>query len=251
MKTKKLSSDRYNFIDVIRAAAIISMIAYHLCYDIFIVFGVDPVFYRKPLVVLWENSISFTFIIVSGMSLHFSRHPYKRGIIVNLCGFAVTVVSVLLIPSEQIWFGVLNLIGCGMMITYALRDLFDKVPPAAGMAVSMTLFALTYGVPLRYIGFFSIPFTGLPESLYGFKYTAFLGFPSSGFFSADYFPLIPWLFLYFFGWFLWRLIEESGKDGLFRRDVPALSFVGRHSLLIYLIHQPVLYGVCAAVFGHF
>ena len=66
MKTKTISSARYNLIDVIRAVAIISMIAYHLCYDIFVVFEVDPSFDKYTLTLLWERSICFTFIIISG-----------------------------------------------------------------------------------------------------------------------------------------------------------------------------------------
>ncbi len=251
MKTKTLSSDRYNFIDVIRAAAIISMVVYHLCYDIFVVYELDAGFYRYPLVVIWERSICFTFIIVSGISLHFSRRAYRRGIIINLCGFAVTIISVCFIPSQQIWFGVLNLIGCAMMITHALRDLLDRPLPAVGMAASIALFALTYGIPDGYIGLFSLRLFDLPALLYGCKYLAFLGFPSKDFYSADYFPLLPWLFLYLFGYFLWRYVRARGWDGLFRRDLPALSFIGRHSLVIYMVHQPLLYLLCAAVFGHF
>ena len=251
MKTKTLSSDRYNFIDVIRAAAIISMVAYHLCYDIFVVRGIYPDFWKELPVLLWERSVCLTFIIVSGISLRFSRHPYKRGIIVNLCGFAVTAITVIFMPSEQIWFGVLNLIGCAMILTYALRNLLDRVPPLIGMALSIAAYALTECVPVRYIGFFQIKMFPLPDALYGCPWLAFLGFPSEGFCSSDYFPLLPWLFAYFFGWYLWRLIKERGWDGRFRRDIPAMSFIGRHSLLIYLVHQPLLYLLCAAIFGHF
>lgn len=244
-------SDRYNLIDVIRALAILSMIVYHLCYDIFVAYEIDAVWYTYPAVILWERSISFSFVIVSGIALNFSRHPYKRGVILNLLGFLITIVSVLIMPSQQIWFGVLNLLGCAMMITHALRSLFDRIPPLAGMASSVLLFAVTFNIPKGSVGFFSLPAFALPDGLYSCKYLAFLGFPSRDFFSADYFPLIPWLFLFIFGYFLWRFIKERGRDGVFRYDVPALSFIGRHSLIIYLIHQPLLYAVCALVFGHF
>lgn len=251
MKPKTISTDRYNLIDAIRAAAIISMIAYHLCYDIFVVYGVDPSFYRYPLVILWERSICCTFIIISGISLNFSHHGYRRGIIVNLCGLIVTAVTLIFMPSEQIWFGVLNLIGCAMLLTYALRKPLSRLNAAAGMTVSLALFAFTYGVPSQWLGFFSIRLIPLPDGLYFSKYLAFLGFPSKDFFSADYFPLIPWVFLFVFGYFLWRCIKERNWDGVFRYNIPALSLIGRHSLLIYMTHQVVLYALCAAVFGHF
>ncbi len=251
MKPVIPTENRYHLIDVLRGAAIVSMIVYHFCYDYFVVCGVDPEFDRQTPIILWEQSICFLFIIVSGISLNFSRHPYRRGIIINLCGFAITAATVVFIPSQQIWFGVLNLIGCAMLIAAALRKLFDRIHPAAGMLLSMTAFALTYGVPMRYLGFFSIPFATLPNAMFSCKYLAFLGLPSDDFFSADFFPLIPWLFLFFFGVFLWRYIALRGRDGVFRFDVPALSFFGRHSLIIYLIHQPILYVFCALICGRF
>lgn len=251
MKPTDSASNRYNLIDVIRALAIISMVAYHLCYDIFVVFGVDTGFDQQPLVILWERTICFSFIIVSGVALNFSRHPYRRGIIVNLCGIAVTVTTLLFQPSQQVWFGILNLIGCGMLITAALRKLFDRLHPAVGMTLSMAAFALTYGLPSRYIGFFSIPFTDLPPALYFSKYLAPLGLMSDDFFSADYFPLIPWLFLFIFGYFLWRYITLRGYVKLFYFNIPALSFIGRHSLIIYMAHQPIIYAICALIFGRF
>ena len=64
------------------------------------------------------------------------------------------------------------------------------------------------------------------------------------FHSSDYFPLIPWMFLYLCGYFLWRAVGhrrrvmEKLKPGF-----APLAFLGRHSLLIYLLHQPVLMGV--------
>ena len=248
---QKTSSERYNFIDVIRGAAIISMVIYHLCYDIFQVYGVDTTFYRRPMVMQWEHTICMTFIIVSAISLHFSHHPWRRGIMINLCGFAVTIVTVLVMPSEQIWFGVLNLIGCAMLITHALRGLLDRLPPIVGMTGFGLLYLLTYGVPKGFLGIGSIQLIELPKFLYGCKYLAFLGFPSKDFHSSDFFPLLPWLFLYFFGYLLWRLICERGRDGRFRRDIRPLSFIGRHSLWIYLAHQPILYLICAAIFGRF
>lgn len=248
MKTKNLS-DRYNMIDVIRALSIISMVIYHLCYDIFIVYEIDPAFDQYPLVVLWERSICFSFIIVSGISLNFSRHPYRRGLIVNLCGLVITAITLIFLPSQQIWFGILNLIGCAMLITGALRKLFDHLHPAVGMTLSMLLFALTYNVPFGTLGFFSIPFAELPPALYSCPCLAFLSFPAEGFYSADYFPLIPWLFLFIFGYFLWRYIALRGRDGFFRFNIPVLSFIGRHSLIIYMAHQLVLYGICLLIFG--
>ena len=240
---------RYSLIDAVRAAAVINMIAYHLLYNIFTVFGVWPGFYLSTPAIIWERFICFTFIIVSGMSVNFSRHGYRRGIILNLCGAAVTVATVLLIPEQAVRFGVLNFIGCAMMITFALRNELSRIRPEVGMAVFFVLFMLCYGIPEGYIGIFSCPLINLPQELYQFRWLSFLGFPSRDFFSADYFPILQFIFLYLFGFELWRFIEQRGIDRFLHKKIPVLDFIGRHSLIIYLVHQPVLYGICRLIMG--
>lgn len=240
---------RYSLIDALRAVAIINMIAYHLCYNIFTVFEVWPEFYLSPPIIVWESFICFSFIIISGISVNFSRHGYKHGIIVNLCGLAVTVATVLFLPSQAIWFGVLNLLGCAMLITFALKKELSRINPYISAAIFLILFILCYGIPNGYIGLLSHPLIRLPDALYQFKWLAFLGFPSKDFFSADYFPLIPWIFLYLFGFELWRIIERRDHARFFRFKIPVLDFIGRHSLIIYMAHQPILYGICLLIFN--
>jgi uncharacterized membrane protein len=75
------------------------------------------------------------------------------------------------------------------------------------------------------------------------------GFLYPGFSSADYFPLLPWLFLFLFGaWLGGRVTGGGGPDWLRVKVPPALTWPGRHSLLLYLVHQPILYGICYFVF---
>ncbi len=246
---EKQPSSRFCLIDAIRAIAIINMVAYHLCYDIFCNFGVWPNFYRAVPFIIWERFICCTFIIVSGISVNFSHHGYRRGILINLCGFLITIITVLFMPDQAIWFGVLNLHGCAMLITFALRRELSRIKPLIGALIFFVLFMLLYGVPNGFIGLFNLPLIHLPDALYQYRFLAFLGFPSWDFSSSDYFPLIPWTFLYLFGFELWRLIAEKGYDRCFRKKIPVLDFIGRHSLSIYLIHQPLLYGVCWLIFS--
>ena len=240
---------RYSLIDALRGFAVINMIAFHLCYNIFCVFGVDTGFNTNIYAVIWERFICCAFIILSGVSMNFSRRGYLRGIVVSLCGVAVTAVTVWLIPEQAIWFGVLSLLGCAMIISFALRGVLDRLHPLAGVMLFFLLFMLCYGVPKGYIGVFSFPLLRLPEALYRYTWAAFLGFPPEGFLSADYFPLLPWLFLFITGYHLWRVIADHGWDRLFLKKLPFLDFIGRHSLLIYMEHQPVLYGICLLIFS--
>lgn len=153
-------------------------------------------------------------------------------------------------PKQAVWFGVLNLIGCSMMITAALRRFFDRLNPFLGAGLSLLCFAVFYGVPERYIGFFNLKLFDLPDFFYQFKYVAFIGFPDSGFRSSDYFPIITWIFVYILGYFLWGIIKRFDKEEFFRRRVYVLDFLGRHSLIIYMLHQPVLMGICFLIFGY-
>ncbi len=247
MKKKDLSS-RYHLIDALRGLAIINMVLYHLCYDIFEVFEVSPGWYATIGAKIWERFICVTFILVSGISMNFSHHPYKRGLIVNLCGFLITAVTVIAMPSQAIWFGILNLIGCSMLITAALREPLTKIHPLIGTAVFTLLFSFFYGLPQRYLGFFSLKLIPLNDALYQFKYLSFLGLKSSDFCSSDYFPLFPWVFLFIAGFFLWKALERYPLSEKLKRRIPLLCPIGRHSLLIYLLHQPILYGVCYLIF---
>ena len=240
---------RFSLIDAIRGIAVVNMVLYHLCYDIFCAFGVWSAFPRAGPAVIWERLICCTFIVVSGISLHFTRHGWRRGLIVTLCGIVTTAVTVIFTPDQSIWFGVLSFLGCAMLFTYAIRKLLDRMKPLVGVIVFFLLFMLCYGIPSGYIGLFSFPLIHLPEALYQFKWLFFLGFPSKDFFSADYFPFLQWIFLYLFGYQLWRLIEQKSLEKYFYRKIPFFDFIGRHSLIIYMVHQLVLYGICWLIFS--
>ncbi len=76
--------------------------------------------------------------------------------------------------------------------------------------------------------------------------TAGLGFPATAFASSDYFALLPWLFLFWTGFYLYRLRPETPAVPDIR--LPGIGAIGRHSLIVYLLHQPVIYGLLALIF---
>ena len=184
------------------------------------------------------------------MSFNFSNHTVRNGIIVSLCGFVVTAVTAIVIPSQVVWFGILNLLGISMLICSALKDLFDAIPTVVGAILSFMLYAVTYGVPTGYIGFLVIPIIELPSFLYEYKYLSFLGFRSYDFVSSDYFSIIPWLFLFVFGIFLWRVIKKIKWEKYFYFKIPILNVIGRYSLIIYLLHQPVIMLIMTIIYGY-
>lgn len=235
---------RYSLIDAMRAVAVINMILYHLYYDILYFFTDWMTVNATTPLPVWERMICSAFILISGVSLNFSRRGYRRGIILGLCALALTLVTYLFTPDLIIWFGILHFLCVAILLTTALRPLLDKLDPLAGMILSFVLFMLCYGIPSGYIGIFSFPLVSLPEALYRYKWLSVVGFLSKDFYSADYFPVLQWIFLYHFGYHLWRFIKEKQLDRLFYRRIPVLDLIGRHSLLIYMAHQPILYGAC-------
>jgi len=230
---------RYAGLDTIRGVTLVSMIAYHTCWDLVYLWGVDWPWYRSFGAYLWQQSICWTFILLSGFCFHLGRHRIRRGLLVFGGGALVTAVTLVTMPEAPIVFGVLTFLGAAVLLTAPLDALFQRIPARAGLAGNFTLFLLLRGVNSRYLGFEGARLAALPRTLYSNLFTAFLGFPAADFVSSDYFALLPWLFLFWTGYFLYRLRRE--EDSALR--LPVVTALGRHSLPIYLLHQPVIYGV--------
>ena len=232
---------RYSLLDALRGMTVVSMVAYHFCYDWFIIGGANPQWWRMGAVRVWQQSICWTFILLAGVCFHLGRHRWRSGLIVSACGALVTLVTVLAEPSQAIWYGVLTLHGASILLACALEPLLRRIPTAPGGVLSFLLFALSYPVQRGVVGLPGLELLRLPGSWYESGWLTILGFPAPGFTSSDYFPLLPWFFLYLTGYFAGRALLSQPPRALYRR-VPGLDWVGRHSLLVYLLHQPVCLG---------
>ena len=241
---------RLHFLDTLRGFTLINMIAFHGLWNLVYLFGVKADWYVGMPGYLWQQWICWTFICLSGFCWSFSRNPLKRGLTVFGGGAVVTAVTCLVMPESRIVFGVLTCIGSCMLLMIPVAKLSKKLPAALGLAVSFGLFLLLRNIPSGSLGFESLALCRLPGALYRNLLTAYLGFPDPGFFSTDYFPLLPWFFLFAAGHFLHRLLEEKDlNQRLFAtKPVPLLNWLGRHSFVVYLLHQPVLYGLCLLFF---
>lgn len=242
-----IKKERFHLLDVIRGITIINMIIYHGLYDVVSICGAHIPFYSSRWGYVYQQMICWSFIIISGMCRALGSRNPKRGIIVSLCGIIITLVTMIFLPEERIIFGVLTMLGAAMLITLALDKWLRKIPDMAGLIISILLFVITRNVYIHSLGFERLVICKLPDFLYKDYFTAFLGFPFRGFYSGDYFPIIPWLFLFLAGFYLCLLIKDKEKiKKILSKDVPVFSFIGRHSLLIYMLHQVILYIV---VFG--
>ena len=241
---------RLHFLDALRGFTLINMIAFHGLWNLVYLFGIRADWYTGTPGYLWQQWICWTFITLSGFCWSFSRNHLKRGAMVFGGGLVVTAATFIAMPESRIVFGVLTCIGSCMLLMIPGEKLLKKVPAALGLAVSFALFLLLRNVSSGSLGFEGWVLCQLPDSLYRNLLTAYLGFPPRGFFSTDYFPLLPWFFLFVTGYFLFRVLDEQNLNGkLFARgQVPVLNWLGRHSLIVYLLHQPILYGLCLLFF---
>ena len=130
---------RYPFLDELRGAAILMMIAYHLLYDGVVFAGWDIPLFSPPLS-LWQDSIGALFILLSGCMCRLSRSNWRRGLRCLAAALAITAVTFFLVPTVADWFGVLHFLGCAMLLYPLFRPLLDRFPALPGAVCCFLLF---------------------------------------------------------------------------------------------------------------
>lgn len=224
-------------LDVLRGLFILGMIAVHITYDLVDLYRVvtldNPFLYR-----IGTTFGGVPFLLLSGVCVSFSNHPVRRGITVFLCGMLCTIATAgmyFLRFADRgivIYFGILHCLGVCMVLWPLLRKL--PVPAQAVLGVCILLFGYYVKGNIRVDYPWLVP----------------LGIPCWGFSSSDYFPLLPNLGFFLIGAVLGKWLYPTPRSLLPRVNADwvvfrFLGFCGRHSLLIYLVHQPVLAGLLA------
>ena len=253
LKQNSNSNYRYEVIDIIRGFAVINMVAFHLIWDLVYVYRVNFQWFKGSLGFIWQQIICITFILVSGFSVSFSRKLYKRGFIVFIGGALVSLVTFLLMPENLILFGILTFIGSSMLVFSVLKNPLSKINCYLGAVISVILFVLFRNVEYGYIGIRPVLEFELPDWLYSGYISAYFGFPNRSFVSSDYFPLIPWFFLFCVGFYLYKIAEKKALLKYLRIQnlnpvFKPLLFIGKNSFFIYLVHQPVVYILLLIIF---
>lgn len=248
-RMRKGSQIRYNSLDLIRGITLISMFAYHAVWDLVYMFGTDISWYHSSIGYIWQQSICWTFIFLSGFCWSLGKRWVKRGLIVFGAGLLITAVTMAIMPEQIVVFGVLTLIGTSMLITGVLNNGLEKISATLGFFASLLVFFFTRNINSGYLGFEKWSFVKLPEWLYRNTFTSFLGFQDRNFHSTDYFSILPWYFMFLAGYFLCRLFKEKNwLAKLEKGSLPIVNLLGKHSLIIFLVHQPVIYLVLSLVY---
>ncbi|MBO4637768.1 MAG: DUF1624 domain-containing protein [Clostridiales bacterium] len=241
-------------LDLLRGVAIIMMVFMHLSYDVRYEFGQDIFSYLESswFWVFVHPIITGLFVSLSGICCSMSRNNFKRGLKLLAVALAFTVVTSLITRFTDIYililFNVLHVLAVSIII-YALVDLIEKKTRISSNAVTLIL-ALTgiYIVLLNNnIHMYDYSSDKLPLLIFGITVD---GEPA----MADYMPLIPWAGVFLIGSSVGRILYSEKKtlfpdrSEVIRKFTRPLEFLGRHSLLIYLVHQVVGYGILWLIF---
>ena len=239
-------------VDALRGVAVVLMVIYHFTWDL-VYFGL---YQANLLVGPWQwfaRGIATIFIFVMGVSLTlsdtrewerrgqppaFTKYLLRGGKVFGL-GLLVTVATYFFIGRGFVIFGILHLLGLSIMLDYPFLRINRWVSLLAGLGV------IAAGMYVDTL-------------VVAYPWLIWLGVKQAGIYMVDYYPVLPWFGISLLGIFTGYSLYPQGARGFFLPNladllpVPGLRFLGRHSLLIYVIHQPILIGLLFALgFGSF
>ena len=241
---------RLHLIDSLRGLIILCMIVYHGIWNLVYLYDVKWEWFSGGFAYFLQQFGCWFFILLSGFCWSLGRNPLKRGLYAFVAGVVITAFTLIFMPENKILFGILTFLGSAILIMIPLDKLFRKVNSDISAAVSFILFILLKNCEDGYLGFEKFNIIKLPEFLYSGNISAYFGFPTKEFYSEDYFGLFPWLLLFITGYFIYHSLNKRDLvNKLFEKGkIPVLNFIGRHSLVFYILHQPVLYIIGEIIF---
>ena len=234
---------RIEIIDALRGFAVVLMVIHHLLYDFVYILDAPKWLFSNPVFNILHYFFAGIFIFLSGVSSRFSRSNIKRGLIVIAISAGISIVTFFM--EMPIWFGVLHLLGFSMLFFGLTRKLWDMIPKKAA-PVFFVILIIAGALTTNNLA---------PGSDYRFVQALLwvLGWSQPGFVSFDYFPLLPWLFVFLLGtWAGTYIAQGKLPEWFYDKEIPVFPAVGRKALIIYILHQQVLYGlvlVCAKYVG--
>lgn len=220
-------------VDVLRGAAILQMIAFHLCYDLNYFSWIQADTIEDPAWTGWRTAIVAQFLFLVGVSLALRAQAiagplgpnWRRWLQIAACAALVSAASRVLFGPRWIWFGVLHFVAVAQLL---LPPLARRAALAAALGAALVL----AGCLIRFPAFAS-------DAL------SWIGFSPAKPHTEDYVPLFPWSGVVLLGIGATNAWLRSGR-GLPRWQPrgPArlAAFLGRWPLTTYMVHQPVLFG---------
>ena len=236
---EKKSFKRFWEIDFLRGIAVVMMIIFHLFYDLNY-FNIYRFSLYSGYFLVYVYLIGTLFFLLIGISLTLSYNNVKksltkkelqlkylkRGLKIFVLGLFITFITWLYLGEGYIIFGVLHCIGISIILAYPLLH-FRYFNLLIGFSF------ISAGLIIKYYTF-------------DFQWLIWLGFKPVQFYTIDYFPLLPWFGVILIGIFLGNTLYQDYNRIFNLKDISGLKiisffkFLGRHALIIYFIHQPIL-----------
>ena len=233
-------TQRLDRIDLLRAAAMLWMTAYHFCFDLNFFGLIREDFYRDPFWTWQRTAIVSLFLFTAGLSQAVAVHQgqtwarfWRRWLQVAGAAVLVTAGSLLVFPKSFIYFGVLHGIAVMLIVVRLTAGWGAWLWPLGALAIGLTSVAPTLIQSVPSLDVLNTPWLN------------WLGVISRKPVTEDYVPLLPWLGVMWWGvaaggWALRERAPWLGSGAPARGGRKALMLLGRWSLCYYLLHQPVL-----------
>jgi len=236
--------NRFWEIDLLRTFAIVMMITFHTLYllNYFDIQYTGVPGMRYEFWWWFPKLTGGTFIFVAGLSLTITYSRAERisgfmlrGLKIFGYGMAITLITWLISRTGYVRFGILHFFG----IAFILAPFFTR----------FRFINLILGIALMVAGIY------LQEQriLVDFPWLLWLGLVPRGFWTMDYWPLLPWFGLFLVGMFFGKILYPQGNRRFNIREftdpvTSALTFPGRHPLVIYLAQWPAVIGILLLLF---
>ncbi|MEE8565094.1 MAG: heparan-alpha-glucosaminide N-acetyltransferase [Candidatus Thermoplasmatota archaeon] len=238
----KKGKDRFWEIDFLRGFAIILMIFFHIIYDLNFFSITNFRIYSGIILYIARLSASI-FVVLAGISLSISYSKsknwlktndiilkfIKRGLKILFLGVIISVITWFYIPRGFVVFGILHFIGTSIILSLIF--------------IRYRVINIIFGLLFIIVGFY------LKSLTFDFNILIPLGFIPNNFWTIDYFPLFPWFGIFLIGISIGNIIYPDFKRKYEIKDlskkllVKSFCFLGRNSLLIYFLHQPIIIGI--------
>ena len=226
---------RIAMVDFLRGVALVGMTVFHFVYDLEY-FGLEePGNHQRMHWWLLATTVAASFLFLSGSNLYFAhvegirwKHWVRRLAIIFLAALAITLATRFATPQNYIFFGILHMIAFGSLAGL----MFLRAPWWLSGLVAIVVLAMDAFVALEWLN--------APTA-------SWLGLGNVTPFSSDFRPVFPWLAPVLLGIASARMCHQAGwlqilagpkLDG---RIAEFVRFLGRNSLIYYLLHQPVLF----------
>lgn len=216
---------RIELMDALRGLAVCLMVLHHFLYDLCAFLGAPWWLFTNPVFDVLHYFFAGLFIFLSGISSDFSRSNLKRGAKAMALALGITLVTYFM--DMTIVFGVLHLLASCMLLFGLTRGFWEALPAWVLPVLCLALIFLT------------APCAGGVTTQT--PHLWLFGFTTPDFASADYFPLLPWFFVFLLGTWAGRYVKAGRlPQWFYTARAPRLALVGRHALLLYVLHQPAL-----------